>query len=160
MVGSPERVASGHGSGHNDLGGGAAMVEKHAIVLAVTDMVDAVNRGDFASAIAAFSDAPAIVEDVAPFRWKGAGSVSAWLSAMGANAARLDVQAVVMELGQPTRIELDGEAAYALFPGRLKLAKDGGDLVADGTLTFTLERAGGRWLVDTLAWSGPEPAAR
>jgi ketosteroid isomerase-like protein len=136
------------------------MTEQQAVVRAITDMVDSINRGDFAAAIAAFSDAPAIVEDIAPFRWKGAGAPSAWLSAMGANAARLDVRAVIMELGQPTRVEIDADAAYALFPGRLKLAKDGGDLIADGILTFALERAGERWLIDGLVWSGPEPALR
>jgi hypothetical protein len=59
------------------------MAQVDAIITAVLEMVHAVNRGDFATAIAAFSDTPLIVEDIAPFRWQGAGAASEWLSAMG-----------------------------------------------------------------------------
>ena len=101
------------------------MEEKSAALAAVRGMVDAVNQADFATAIAAFTDTPVIVEDIAPFIWQGADAPSDWLSAMGANAARLNVQSVMMVLEQPTRVEVDAEAAYAVFPGELRLAAVG-----------------------------------
>ncbi|HEX6376260.1 MAG TPA: hypothetical protein VFZ91_11130 [Allosphingosinicella sp.] len=128
--------------------------------MAVSAMVDAVNRGDFAAALAAFTETPVIVEDIAPFRWQGAGAPSAWLAAMGANAARLEARSIKMTLGQATRIDVEAGSAYALFPGGLSLATAKGDLVSKGILTLTLNEEDGLWLIDTLVWSGPETAPR
>ena len=47
------------------------MSDEDAIAAAVTEMVDAINRSDFVTATAAFSDAPIIIEDIAPFCWHG-----------------------------------------------------------------------------------------
>ena len=134
------------------------MAEADAIATTVRDMVQAINHGDFVAAVAAFSETPVIVEDLFPFRWHGAGAASEWLSAMGENAGRLNATAVIMTLRDPTRIQVEAEAAYALFPGQLRLTTASANLVAEGTLTFTLQNSGGRWLIDTLVWSGLEPA--
>ena len=63
-----------------------------------------------------------------------------------------------MALSRPTRIEVNGAAAYAVFPGSLALMAPDGDLVSHGTLTFTLHGGSDRWLIETLVWSGAEPA--
>ena len=136
------------------------MEPNNAVAAAVRTMVDAVNSGDFAGAIAAFTEAPVIIEDLAPYLWRGADAPSNWLSAMGANAARLNVQSVLMAVEQPTRVEVDAQVAYAVIPGELRLAGEGGDLFAKGVLTLTLQCVCGRWLIDALVWSGPEPAPR
>ena len=136
------------------------MEGKNAVVTAVRGLVDAVNGGDVGTALAAFTDAPVIIEDIAPYIWRGRDAPSDWLSAMGANAARLNVQSVLMTLEQPTRVEVVEEAAYAVFPGQLSLVAGEANLVAEGMLTFTLQNTGGRWLIDSLVWSGPEPAPR
>lgn len=136
------------------------MEGKTAVVAAVVGLVEAVNVADFGTAVAAFTEEPVIIEDIAPYLWRGRDAPSAWLSAMGANAARLNVQSVLMTLEQPTRVEVVDQVAYAVFPGQLSLGAGEADLVAVGTLTFTLQGAGGRWLIDSLVWSGPEPAPR
>ena len=129
-----------------------------AVVTAIRSLVEAVNGGDFGTALAAFSDAPVIIEDIAPYIWRGADAPSEWLSAMGNNAARLNVQSVLMTLEQPTRVDVVDEAAYAVFPGQLGLIAGEANLVAEGMLTFTLQSTGRRWLIDSLVWSGPEPS--
>lgn len=133
---------------------------KNAVVTAVRGLVNAVNCADFNTAVAAFTDAPVIIEDIAPYIWRGRDAPSSWLSAMGANAARLNVQSILMTLEQPTRVEVVDEAAYAVFPGQLNLVAGEANLVAEGMLTFTLQSTGGGWLIDSLVWSGPEPAPR
>jgi hypothetical protein len=136
------------------------MEGKNAVVAAVRGLVNAVNSADFGTAVAAFTDAPVIIEDIAPYIWRGRDAPSDWLSAMGANAARQNIQSVLMTVAQATRVELVGDAAYAVFPGHLILAAGEADLVAEGMLTFTLQSTGGRWLIDSLVWSGPEPVLR
>lgn len=135
------------------------MEAKHDVINAVRQMVDAVNRAEFSTAVAAFSQDAAIVEDIAPYIWRGPGAPSDWLAAMGANAASMNIQSVLMTLAEPNRVEVHAEAAYALFPGELRMVAAGADLVADGSLTLTLRRSGDRWLIDSLAWSGPKPSA-
>lgn len=136
------------------------MESKNVVVAAVLALVNAVNAGDFGAAAAAFTDAPTIIEDIPPYIWRGGNAPSDWLSAMGANAARLNVQSILMTLEQPTRVDVVDDVAYAVFPGQLSLVAGDANLVADGTLTLTLQSTGGRWLIDSLVWSGPELAPR
>jgi ketosteroid isomerase-like protein len=128
------------------------------VAAAVRAMVEAVNRGDMDAALAAFADNATIVEDIAPFRWQGPSAASDWLKAMAANAKRLGVEAIDLRLGAPMRIAVEGDGAYAVFPGRLTLTSGQMQLVADGGLTFTLRRSGDTWRIDCLTWSGSEPA--
>jgi len=128
------------------------------VATAVRAMVEAVNRGDMAAAVTAFADNATIVEDVAPFRWQGPSAASDWLTAMAANAKRLGVEAIDMRLGEPMRIVVDRDGAYAVFPGRLTLTTGQERLAANGGLTFTLRREEETWRIDSLTWSGPEPA--
>lgn len=134
------------------------MSEREAVDTVVRGLVDAVNQGEFATALSAFSEAAVIVEDIPPFRWEGADAASEWIAAMGANAVRMNVGSVLMRLERATRIEVAGGSAYAVFPGQLRLRSGEAQLSADGILTLTLRAVEGRWLIDTLAWGGPEAA--
>ena len=134
------------------------MSERGCVETAVRGLVDAVNQGEFATALTAFSEVAVIVEDIPAFRWEGAGAASEWLAAMGANAAKMNVGSVLMRLGRATRIEVASGSAYAVFSGKLRLRSGEAELGADGILTLTLRTVEGRWLIDTAPWSGPELA--
>jgi hypothetical protein len=134
------------------------MSQHDKVTEAITAMVDAVNRGEFGRAAAAFTAEPIIVEDIAPFRWHGPNAPSAWLAAMGDNASRLGVQSIVMDLGSAVNIVTSDNAAYAAFPGHLILVRKDGELRSSGILTFVLAQRDNSWLIDTLVWSGPEPS--
>lgn len=130
---------------------------KKDVEVAVTQMVDAVNRTDMAAASTWFADGAVIVEDIPPYRWDGPDAVSNWLKVVAGSAKRRGVGAVSMKLGGATRIDVEGDRAYALFPGLLTFRTAGGNFLAEGLLTFTLIVGDDRWLIDTLAWSGPNP---
>jgi len=117
------------------------MQGKNAVVPAVLGMVNAVNRVDFATAVGAFTDSAVIIEDIPQYIWRGADAPADWLSAMGANAARLNAQSVLMTFGQPTRVEVNEEAAYAVFPGQLRLVAREANLVAQRISPFSSLRA-------------------
>ena len=133
------------------------MEDPEAIRRVVTGMVDAVNRGAFAEAASCFSGEPLIVEDIAPFRWDGTSAVADWLSAMGANAASLGASLIEMTLHPVERLEIQANCSYACFPGTLRMSVTGGELHAKGVLTLVLAKDSGRWLIDTLVWSGSRP---
>ena len=136
------------------------MAEEADVTDFIRTFVEAVNRGEIDTALAAFADDACIVEDLAPFRWQGPGAGGEWLAAMGANAARLGVDAIHMALGDPMRIEVEGPNAYAVWPGTVTLGRAGDTLQEKGVLTFVLRASDGAWSISALTWSGSrmEPA--
>ena len=63
-----------------------------------------------------------------------------------------------MQIGEHSRLETDGNHAYALVPGALRLSMSEGELSAEGMLVVSLKWLAGRWLVDSLTWGGLTPA--
>ena len=126
------------------------------VLATITRMTDAVNHGDMPIAYAAFIASPSIVEDGPPYRWQGVGAPKAWIESMGANAQAHGMTAIDMRLAPPSRIEINGDRAYAVVPGRLSYTmKDGHSEHAEGALTFTLQQAGADWKIESMVWSGP-----
>jgi ketosteroid isomerase-like protein len=135
---------------------GAQTPADPAVMAVISRMTDAANKGDAPTVFAAFTAAPTIVEDLAPYRWQGPGTPQAWLEGMGANAQAHGITTVNMKLSPATRVDVVQDHAYAVVPGRLSyVLKDGHAEHADGVITFTLLRLDGAWKIDTLVWSGP-----
>jgi ketosteroid isomerase-like protein len=130
------------------------------IASAVSAFVEEVNSGKFEAALARFTHDVTIVEDLAPYRWRGPDAGAQWLAAMAANAERLGVTEVVMDLGAPQRIEVEGTAGYAIFAGTVLLKKVDQTLREAGLLTFALERHSDLWLIAALTWTGERPKDR
>jgi ketosteroid isomerase-like protein len=123
---------------------------------AITRFTDAVNRSDMAGALSHLGPSPTLVDDLAPYRWQGPGAGGAWMAAMGANAQAKGMTVINMRLGKASRIEVEGDRAYAVVPGVLTYTlKDGHQEHADGVLTFTLQHAADGWKIDALTWTGP-----
>ena len=122
--------------------------------------IDEVRRGDAAAALARFTDDVCIVDDLPPYRLTGADAGQKWLEAMGANAQKLGVAAVVLHPGQPRRIEADDQTGYCILPGNLTLDGPNAKLGAAGELTMAARRENGAWKFCAMTWAGDEPAAR
>ena len=127
---------------------------------AVSAFVEEVNSGKFDAALARFTHDVTIVEDIAPYRWRGPDAGAQWLTAMAANAERLAVTEVVMDLGAAQRIEVEGTAGYAVFAGTVLLKKVDQTLREAGLLTFALKRHSAHWLIAALTWTGERPKDR
>ncbi len=128
------------------------------IVDSIAEFVDAVNRGDRASVLARLTDDVSIIEDLAPYRWQGPEAGSQWLDAMAENARRNAITSISMNLRNATRVEVDGEHAYAIFQGVLTYG-GGSPRQADGLLTFAMVRQDDNWMIRAFAWTGPEAVA-
>ena len=88
-----------------------------AVVASISDFVAAVNRGDQPAALAHFTPDATITEDVAPHRWQGPEAGAGWMKAMWENSQKAGVTEVVMTIGAPTHVEVEGDKAYAVMPG-------------------------------------------
>ncbi len=124
------------------------------VVSAIAEFVDAVNRGDQDAALVRLTDDVSIIEDLAPYRWQGPNAGSEWMQAMFENAQRIGNTSIVMQLGNATRVEVEGQYAYAIVEGLLTY---GGATPrrSDGLLTFALVKDERGWLIRALTWSGP-----
>lgn len=120
----------------------------------VSTFVDEVNSGMIEAALARFTHDVTIVEDLAPYRWQGQDAGSEWLTAMAANAERLEVTAVVMDLGMAQRIEVEGATGYAIFDGTVLLKTADQTLRESGLLTIALELHSDQWLISAMTWTG------
>src|SRR5687768_1679534 len=107
------------------------------VVSAISEFVDAVNRGDQGAALTQFTNDVSIIEDLAPYRWQGPNAGSEWMQAMFENAQRIGITSIAMQLGNATRVEVEGRYAYAIVEGFLTY---GGPTPrrSDGLLTFAL----------------------
>ena len=123
----------------------------------VVDFVDEVNSGKIEAALSRFSQNASIMEDIPPFKWQGPDAGSQWLSAMAANADRIGVTSVAMVLGDARRIEVEGQAAYAIFGGTVHLKQPPRALQEPGLLTFTFGGGIDGWLITGLTWTGGRP---
>jgi ketosteroid isomerase-like protein len=130
---------------------------RQEIVRAVGRFVEAVNQGDMTSALASLTGDVTIVEDIAPYRWQGPGAGAEWMAAMAGNAEAAGMAGIVMEIGEPGRVEAEREQGYAVVPGILSLHGAEATLRAEGTLVFSLRREEGGWLISAFAWAGPAP---
>ena len=124
----------------------------------ICTFVEQVNAGHIQDALAHFTTDATIVEDIAPFRWQGPDAGAEWIAAMAANATRLSVSSIVMALGSPKRIEVEGTTAYAIFDGTVLLETVEGQLREIGSLTFVLEQQSQKWLIAALTWTGERPS--
>jgi ketosteroid isomerase-like protein len=123
---------------------------------AISHFTEAVNQGDMAGALGYFGPSPTVVDDLAPYRWQGAGAGGAWMAAMGANAEAKGITVINMRLAKASRVEVDRDKAYAVVPGVLTFTfRDGHTEHADGLLTFALQQTAGAWKIDVLTWTGP-----
>lgn len=123
----------------------------------VERFVDAVNNGDVSDALGHFAPDAVIVEDLPPYRWQGPDAGSEWLVAMRENAQAAGLTSIVMRLEPAIRVEVDADDAYAVFAGHLKYRGNAVELQSRGCLTFTLRKAGAKWLIRSLVWGGPAP---
>lgn len=144
-------------------GGGTIAAMSDATDSLLSDIlafIDEVNRGDAPAALARFTDDVCIVEDLAPYRLTGPDAGQRWLAAMGGNAQKLGVTAVVLHPGQPRRVEADDRYGYCILPGELSLDGPSAKLHAAGELTMAARRENGSWKFCAMTWAGDEPAAR
>lgn len=89
-----------------------------------------------------------IIDDVPPFRQMGRQEAELWFQRLA--IARDRVNASVRLKSADARVE--GDRAYIVAPGLFTGTLEGADVDVDGTVTATLIRRRGTWLVDGLIW--------
>ena len=126
------------------------MSEKDAALNALRRVIYAVNAGDNSACLTSMSDNVVIVDDVAPFYRIGRTEAEQWLGRLADTRNRLHAS-VSLEAAD---VRVANNRAYIVAPGVLKGSLVKSDFEMNGIVTSTLVERGGKWLVNSLIWSG------
>jgi hypothetical protein len=124
----------------------------------IRQFIDGFNTGNTDSAFAAYAPGDIlIIDEFAPHRWFGPHAAHDWAAAYDKHAQANGVSDGSVEYGEPTRTEIDGDAAYVIVP-TVYFYKDHGVATAEeGQMTFVLLGEGTGWKISSWVWSGVKP---
>ncbi|HEY2071762.1 MAG TPA: hypothetical protein VGG48_19535 [Rhizomicrobium sp.] len=92
-----------------------------------------------------------IVENFAPYIFRGSDAVARWRAGFHAHAATLSGMAVTFGTAQD--FSSDGETAYFVLPTLWRGRSGGVPFEEDGGWAFVLKNEGQRWRVACYAWA-------
>ena len=139
----------------------SAQAPAGALMTPIRKFMDAFNKGDIAGAAAThIADADlVIIDEVAPFMWRGADAFKAWASALDADSKKQGITDQAVKISAPTRTEMDGDVAYVIVPAVYTFKHHGAAMRESAQMTFVLTKAANGWLIHGWTWTGPKPAA-
>jgi Domain of unknown function (DUF4440) len=123
----------------------------------INKFMEAFNKGDMTGAAATHAAEAdlGIIDEVAPFLWRGPQAFQAWAADLGRDEKKRGLTDQKVSLGAPTRTETDGSAAYVVVPSVYSFKEGGVAMRETAQMTFTLKKSAGGWLIHGWTWTGP-----
>jgi len=138
------------------LGAAPALAADPAVEAPIKQFVDDFNKGDMAGAAAAMTPRVAIVDEVAPFQWRGPDAFNRWAASLAADAKAKGQTDQSVALGTPSRELVSGVSAYVIVPVTYRFTQKGVKMVELAQMTFTLFKGDAGWKIASWTWTGPE----
>jgi len=124
----------------------------------IRQFIDGFNTGDVNSAYAAYAKGDIIiVDEFAPHRWVGPHAAQNWAADYDKHAKATGVTEGKVTYGKPTRIEIEGPAAYVVMPTSYLYKEHGKPMAEEGQITVVLHSESGAWKMSGWTWSGAKP---
>ena|ERR1700761_1824721 len=98
-----------------------------------------------------FADDVVIVENFAPYVFRGDDAIARWRSGFHEHAETLD--GLTVTFGAAQDFSSDGETAYFVLPTTWKGRSNGWPFEEDGGWAFVLKKQAGRWKIAAYAWA-------
>ncbi|MES2291055.1 MAG: nuclear transport factor 2 family protein [Pseudomonadota bacterium] len=137
----------------------AAHARDAAVNAPIQAMMAAFNKGDIAAVKALHVAEPTIIDNVAPFRWAGAGGFDAWLRDLGAAEAAAGKSDGAVFFGDPVDEVVTGDRAYVVTPCSYTYKQKGQTMREVGMTAFVLVKVTGAWKVESWSWASPSAVA-
>jgi len=127
------------------------------ITATINQFVAAFDKGDMKSAEATQDSADlTIIDEVAPYVWKGPTAFGSWGHDLMASDAKAGITNESVAISPPSRIELDGERAYAVVPVVYSFKDHGAAMHEPAQMTFALHKGVDGWKITAWTWTGPK----
>jgi SnoaL-like domain len=127
------------------------------VIATVLKYASAIDAADFPASFATQTPDVQITDEVPPYHWQGQGAAMQWLKDWDVYANAKGINGQKMTWTGPPRIAIDGDHAYAVFPGSFGFKVKGVQMNEIGTLGATLIRTPDGWLINAWTWAGAEP---
>ncbi|MDP3855676.1 nuclear transport factor 2 family protein [Phenylobacterium sp.] len=125
----------------------------------IGQFIDSFNKGDLKAAVATHMGDVAIVDEVAPFVWRGPGAVEAWAGDLAKDATAKGLTDQSVALSPATRELVSGDRAYVIVPAVYSFKDHGKPMREAAQMTFSLRKdAAGAWKINAWTWTGPDPS--
>ena len=140
----------------------AATTPRSEVLVTVTAFADAFNKGDMKAAAATTSpDGVAIVDDIAPHVWSGAGAFDAWGKALADSDKAQGISDDVVTSGKVVRVIIDADRAYVVQLADYAFKQKGVPMQETSRIVYSLQKGKTGWLITGFTWVAgtPQPAA-
>ncbi len=127
----------------------------------IQKFLEAFNKGDAAAAAATHSATEdlAILDEVAPYLWRGPQAFQAWSADLDADSKKRGITDQVVTIAAATREESNGSQAYVVVPAVYDFKERGVAMRETAQMTFVLKKGAAGWLIHGWTWTGPKPKA-
>lgn len=138
-----------------------AQTSNAPLIAPIQKFMDSFNKGDMAGAAATHAaDADlAIVDEVAPYLWRGASAFQDWAKALGDDSTKQGLTDQKVTISAPVRVETSGDQAYVVVPAVYTFKQRGAAMREAARMTFVLRKGPGGWLIHGWTWTGPKATA-
>ena len=138
------------------LGAAPALAADPAVEAPIQQFIAAFNKGDTAGAAATMAPRASIIDEVAPFQWRGPDAFARWGAALAADSKAKGYSNESVTLGTPSRELVTGANAYVIVPATYSFTQKGVKMAEVSQLTFTLMKVDTAWKITGWTWTGPE----
>ena len=134
--------------------GATVAQDKTAVMAPVHQFVDAFNKGDTKTAVAACADQTSIIDEFPPHEWHGSGACAKWANDFDADAKKKGITDEVVTLGSPRHIDITGDRAYVVVPADYAYKQKGKSVKETGSiLTVALQKSAAGWRMTGWSWA-------
>jgi ketosteroid isomerase-like protein len=142
------------------LAGPVAASDKSDVMAVIHQWVDGFNKGDTKAMLATCADQGAIIDDIPPNEWHGAGMCSTWIKDFAEWSTKNAVTDGKVIAGKARHLTVDGNHAYVVMPMTFTFNDHGKPMKETGSLvTMSLAKGDSGWRVSGWAWSSGTTAA-
>ena len=138
------------------LGAAPALAADPAVEAPIQHFIAAFNKGDMAGAAVTMAPRVSIIDEVAPFQWRGPDAFTRWGASLAADSKAKGYSNESVTLGTPSRELVSGANAYVIVPATYAFTQKGVKMAEESQLTFTLWKVDGAWKITGWTWTGPE----
>ena len=128
------------------------------IAAPIKQFIDNFNKGDAkAAAKTNVENGLVIIDEVAPFVWQGKDAFKAWNDDLAKHDKAQGVTDELVTLSAATRVESEGNQAYAVVPAVYTFKQKGVAMREVAQMTFALRKGDHGWRIAGWSWTGPTP---
>jgi hypothetical protein len=121
---------------------------------AVTQFVNAFNKGDVKAAAAVCTGQSVVIDDFPPHVWQGGNACATWGSDFVAFSAKNGDTDAIVTLGKPVHVDVTRDRAYVVVPVTYAFKEHGKPVTQTGsTFTLALQNGPHGWRIAAWAWA-------